>query len=236
MLKQAFRKYNLIPLQGSAPEKWKCAIVQNNIRIQAHLIFLELVHILHLEPPESIISGCTGWSFNFLGFFYRAEHQQIWRMEDKCSHMSADGNRTDRCEEKQSWPVCGCTVYRSLHFISEVLYLTVYVSVVVSSPCSLSVCLVQILNSSSNSIPSCICMTRLVSFHLAWSISVFLSCCCQFLSSFFPLTLIWIFPLLQFCLDKDLSVFPLSCGQKASTDATASTLTRLAKAGLRVYR
>lgn len=46
--------------QGSAPEKWKCAIVQNNVRIQAHLIFLESVHILYLEPPESIISG---WSW-----------------------------------------------------------------------------------------------------------------------------------------------------------------------------
>lgn len=77
--------------------------------------------------------------------------------------------------------VCGWTVCASLGFISELLCLTVYYIAGFFSML-LSVCLVQ--NSSSSSTPSCICMTYLVCFHLAWSISVSLSCC-QFLSSFF---------------------------------------------------
>lgn len=37
-------------------------------------------------------------------------------------------------KSRDGLPVCGCAGYRSLHLISEVLYLTVYVIVVVPSP------------------------------------------------------------------------------------------------------
>lgn len=66
-------------------------------------------------------------------------------MEVRYSHVSADGNCTDLCEERRRRPVCSYTVCGFLRFISEVLYFAVYVSVAVFLHAPMSVCLVKIL-------------------------------------------------------------------------------------------
>lgn len=140
------------------------------IMFRVNLIFLELVHILHLEPPESIISGCSWctvclsphlwvyqrncWSsmhrlklFLFFFFLYRAEHLQIWRMEDRYSHVSADGTHPDHCGEKQRWPAClwlCCEPFPVLHFWGTLLLMLWFLLSLLDLPCLLSPGLVHL--------------------------------------------------------------------------------------------